>query len=286
MSAKQLFPYEEIRSLLFEYLAKQPSGNFSSAVEGVISLAKKHGLYAGSDGHFRRIGGPSYDLGQQDHRTVPEKIRQMFWQLLVQGILVFGSDDLNPNWPWFRVTEFGQQALGNQGARPYDPEGFLKEFAAKNPEADDVILDYLNEAVRTFNTGCYKAASVMLGCASERLILLLHETFENAFEDKAKQRAFAKTYRWTVSSKFDSLRCGLDAMIDRKKLPSDLAEAVRSDLVGVFELIRRIRNSAGHPNLPLDMRRETIYLSLAIFPEYARQVLRLIGHFRTHPAEP
>jgi len=75
-------------------------------------------------------------------------------------------------------------------------------------------------------------------------------------------------------------------MIGSGKLPKDLAEAVKSDLVGTFELIRRIRNSAGHPDLPKDLRRETVFLSLTVFTEYTRQVLRLAQHFKNNSAEP
>jgi len=286
MNGQTGFPRQEIRSLLLEYLSQHPQGQFSQAVQGVIDLAKKHGTYAGSKSNIQRMGGPSYDLDSHGYRVVPEAVRQLFWQFLVQGLLVWGSDDINPNLPFYRVADYGQSILKHESARPYGPDGFLKEFATTNSQADSVVLDYLEEAVRAFNSGCHKAAAVMLGCASEQLVLVLHEAFEEAIEDAGRREAFAKSYRWTVYSKFNSLRDGLNAMIEAGKLGGDLREAVRSDFVSGFELIRRFRNSAGHPELPLAMRRETIYLNLTVFPEYARQMLRLIEYFRSHTAEP
>jgi len=113
------FPYQEMRSLLLEYLAENLQGQFSYAVNGVIARAKSRGLYGGSDGSYRIIGGANYDLMRQDYKKAPEAIRQLFWQFLVQGILVFGHDDSNPNWPWYRVTEYGEHLLHRTDGRSH-----------------------------------------------------------------------------------------------------------------------------------------------------------------------
>lgn len=280
------FPYQELRALLLEYLSQEPEGNYTSAVSGTIELAKKRGLYAGQDPNHQvyRTGGSNYDLRAEDIYEVPESIRQLFWLFLVQGILVFGKNDINPNWPWYRVTDYGANVIKNQSASPYDPDGFLGEFAAINPKADRVVIGYLEEAVCTFNVGCFKASAVMLGCASERLILNLHETFENAIKDNHKQNQFKKSYNRTIHSKFTGLHNGLESMIGNRQLPKELHEATRSDLVSCFELIRRHRNSAGHPEFPSDIRRETIFLNLTIFPEYTKQVNRIIEYFELNEA--
>lgn len=277
------FPYQEARSLLLEYIQQNPRGQYAAAVRGVIDLAKRRGLYGGAKSAVRRIGGSNYDLGGADADRVPERVRQLLWELLVHGILVFGKDDLNPNWPWYRLTEYGEKALAEQQAQPYDPDGFLDDFAAVNPSADETVTSYLSEAVHTFNSGCYKASAVMLGCASEQLVLLLHEALGNSIKQQAKRDAFRKSSNWTIHSKFSSVRDGLEDMIAARKLPKELHEVVRSDLVSGFELIRRCRNSAGHPGLSEEMRRETIFMNLTVFREYARQVLRLIAHFRGQP---
>lgn len=280
------FPYQELRSLLLEYLDLNPIGNFTSAVTGVVELAKKHRLYSGSKTPLGYVGGPSYDSGPGDFQSVPEIVRQLLWQFLVQGILVFGKSDNSPNWPWYRITIYGKNVLRNKSPQPHDPDGFLREFTAINPTADRIVYDYLEEAVHALNTGCFKASAVMLGCASEQLILILHEVFAGAIQDPKKRKAFSKSYRWTIYSKFNRLRSGLESMIETGKLPRELHEAVRSDLVSGFELIRRHRNSGGHPDIPSNIRRETIFLNLTFFPEYARQVLQLIEYFKLSQAEP
>jgi len=85
------FPYQEMRSLLLKHLASKPIGKYENAISGVIELAKQCGLYSGSDTPLHYMGGPSYDLGPGDFQKVPELVRQLLWQLLVQGIIVFGK---------------------------------------------------------------------------------------------------------------------------------------------------------------------------------------------------
>ncbi|KKM05231.1 hypothetical protein LCGC14_1756150, partial [marine sediment metagenome] len=114
------------------------------------------------------------------YRVMPEAVRQLFWQLLVQGLLVWGCGDISPNWPLYRATDYGESILKHEGARPYDPDGFLKEFATTNPQADSVVLDYLEGAARVLNSDCHRAAAVILGRASEQLVLVLHQAFPQA----------------------------------------------------------------------------------------------------------
>lgn len=69
------FPYQELRSLLLKYLALNHIGNFTSAVTGVVELAKQYGLYSGSKTPLRYVGGQGYDLGPGDFQQVPEILR-------------------------------------------------------------------------------------------------------------------------------------------------------------------------------------------------------------------
>jgi len=139
------FPSRQIRSLLLEHLREEPSGSYHRAANGVARLAINMGLLAAT----LEVPGDeySYALSHQDSRLLRERVRQELWLLLSQGILVFGKDEDNPSWPWYRLTEYGGVVVQQQGAQPYDPDGFLTEFAQKNPEADPVIGRYIEEAV-------------------------------------------------------------------------------------------------------------------------------------------
>jgi hypothetical protein len=267
------FPFQQLRQLVFEHLKGHYRDQYEGIVRGVEQLVLARRLVTGQ-------------LSPNDRTNVREGIRQLMWQLLVQNIIVFGMDDANPTWPWYRVTGYGDSVLQGIGAQPHDPDGFMRDFKALNAAADPVVIDYLAESVRAFNHGCPKASLVMLGCASEKAILLLHETFESAISDTAKKAKFEKSYRWTISSKFDALRDGLLRMVDQKRLPKELHESVHNDLIGCFQLIRRQRNAAGHPEIASDVNADGLFLSLRVFAEYVRHIYMLIEHFQKNVADP
>jgi hypothetical protein len=265
------FPYEQTRALLLEFFQTHEQGQYVEAVAGVANLAAQKGLIQGAGNDGRSIES----LAHHERHRLQEQIRQTFWQLLVQEILVFGLNDMNANWPWYRLTEYGQDVVKGQGAQPYDPDNFLQEFQRENRDADPVIVDYLDEALRAFNHGCQKSAAVMIGAASEKALLLLLEAFEAAITDQGKRERFRKSYRWTISSKVQALKEGL-----AKNLPRDMEEAASNALQGLSERIRRVRNEAGHPEIFATPHPDANFLTLRVFTEYTRNVYLLIEHLK------
>ncbi len=79
----------------------------------------------------------------------------------------------NLGWPWMRLTEFGETVVAQGVPRPYDPEGYGADSCDAIPDLDAVVRDYISEAVAAQNRQLLRASSVMLGAASERLIMLL-----------------------------------------------------------------------------------------------------------------
>lgn len=271
---------EQVRSLLLEYLKTHDNGQYSDAVNGVIRLAVEKGLI-----QRPQEDGRSYldRLEHQDQKVIKERVRQAFWQLLVQGILVFGLNEGSPNWPWYRLTDHGQKVAEGQGAQPYDPDNCLQEFKRENPDADPVIVDYLDEALRAFNHGCQKSAAVMIGAASEKALLLLLEAFEAAIADEGKREKFRKSYNWTIASRYRALKNNLDRLVEAKVVPREQGEVVSGLLPVAFELIRRHRNAAGHPEIVATPKPDTNFLTLRGFTEYVRGIYLLIGHFKQNP---
>lgn len=280
------FPYQQTKALLLEYLYTNRSGQFSNVVTGVIELAVHKDLYQkgaakslspGTD--YRRL------LDGNDREYVPELLREIMWQLLVQNIVVFGLNESNPNFPWYRLTSYGEKVIEGVGPQPYDPDNFLDEFKNKNPNADSVIFEYLTEAVNAFNHDCQKASSVMLGAASEKAILLLFDIFLSKIKDVTKKNDFERDVRWSISSKFNTLHDRLLKMVNSKTLDRNLNDIVNSDLPGVFNLVRRQRNSAGHPELLSNIDKDSNFLNLRIFSEYINCIYKLIDYFNKNDAD-
>lgn len=278
--------YQQTRSLLLEHLKAAPQGQYTTAWDSVLYLAWKKGFLPGVSAPPSATSVTSFVVGER-REIVAEDVRQLLWSFLVQGIVVFGLDGNNPNWPFYRLTPHGKKVVDGQKPQPYDPDGFLAEFKRAVPSADPVVFEYLDEALRTFNHGCPRAAAVMLGAASEKLVLVLHEAFGTAIADPTKKAKFEKdsAKSWAISNKYAVLRDRLDLMVDGKKLKGEHADTVSGSLGGGFDLIRRTRNTAGHPEAPGDVDLDTLFLHLRIFTEYARRMAALIDHFRANQVD-
>lgn len=276
-----------VRPLLLEHLRSESKGQIASAAEAVAKAAISKGLLQPRPGQMV-VHGASADmlLGRPVFDELYMVVQQLLWQLLPQGVVVWGRDTANDKYPFYRVTPYGIQVVAAVSPQPYDPDGFLKEFARLIPGADAVVNEYLQEAVRSFNSNCHRAAAVLLGCASEKAMLLLHAQFESAISDPQRKSKFEKDSGGiSIYRKYEALKDRLDLMVQAKKLPREHVETVGSELPSGFELIRRCRNTAGHPELGGKADQDTVFLNLRSFTEYARRIASLIAYFQANPAD-
>lgn len=156
--------HQIVHPMVLEVLSRLPSGQFADLHHAVKDLASQHGFSA-------------------HENVVAERVRESMWQCLVQGLLLFGMDASNQTWPFYKLTEHGRRVIQQGAPQPYDPDGFLTHFKRAVPQADPTAYSYLEEAVATFNHACPRAAAVMLGCASEKIILVLIDALDNAIAD-------------------------------------------------------------------------------------------------------
>ena len=204
-------------------------------------------------------------------------VREILWELLVQGILAPGACGGKPDLPWFHLTEYGTQCLEEDAVVPHDPDAYLKRLKQSIGQTlDDIVLAYTTESLHTFLSGCYMAATVMLGVASERCVDLLIEAYVNGSANASDKKAFdheVKRAGRSVKRRFDVLRGNLLA-----NLPPALEDGLETDLdSGIFTLIRRSRNDAGHPAGCL-VDRDTARANLLLFPGYCKRVYALTGY--------
>lgn len=273
-----------LKPLVMGYLAKNPSGQVHAVVRGAVDLGVEKGLLDIPRGST---------ISQYEHSELFDRVQMIMWQLLPQGLLVWGlgnESSNNDKYPFYRLTEHGKNSVADSASKPqpYDPDGFLIEFNRIVPNADPIVLNYLEEAVRAFNATCYKSAAVMLGAASEKLTLLLCDKFESSITDPTKQSKFAKDCAAiSVSRKFSALKERLDLMVTARKFKDhhELRETIESELPAVSNLIRRCRNDAGHPDIPRQTDPDTVFLSLRVFVEYARKLYALLRYFDQNSAD-
>jgi hypothetical protein len=209
------------------------------------------------------------------------KLRDIFWELLIQGILAPGFNESNLELPFIHVTDYGMKCIEANSILPHDPDGYLERLKRLiGQPLDDIVLSYVREGLLTFLGGHYFSATVMLGVASEQCIDLLIEAYTNAIADTNRKISFAKKIEQAgrnVKNRFDKLRNELLAL----KVPPTLMDALDIQLSGIFTLIRYSRNDAGHPTGQV-VDRDMAHGNLLLFPQYCKRVYDLIEYFRTH----
>lgn len=271
--------YQQVFALVLEQLKLKSQGQYAELVDEVVALAMAKRLLPHSEA--RGFGSRA-----NTHSHEAELVRQAYWDCVVKGLIVPGMNDSNPGWPWYRVTAQGRPTIDAGSPQPYDRDGFIQHFRQMAPGADAIVDAYLVEAVVSFNSGCYRASAVMLGVASEQIVLLMIEAFTKALTDGGKKAAFEKELRaWQILNKYQALKSRLDLMVAAKKLPDDHVETVQTILGGVFELLRQYRNTAGHPNIPGALTADVVFINLRMFIEYARRTKLLIDYFVANDAD-
>jgi hypothetical protein len=252
----------DIRAVMLEYLKRSPEGQFN-----LIGDKSLHAL-------FQERGFPlqDEDLG---------RLQQVIHELYLDRIIFLGNSpkglgDQAWGWPFYRLTEYGKMVVNDREYQPYDPDGYLSRLKKEIPAVDEVVLRYLEEGLTCYRQYLLLAAAVMIGCAAEKVMLLLVDAFGRAISDtKAKEKYEKEIASWLISRKYEALWKRLESLAGQ--LPSGLGDNLHVILDRVFDLIRTTRNDAGHPT-GKQIEREAVYANLLLFPGYSKRVYGLIGY--------
>lgn len=187
------------------------------------------------------------------------------------GYLAWGYDLQNSSPPFIHVTERGRTALAHFSRDPFNPEGYLS-YLKFNSTINPVTESYVKEALATFNAGCYKSSAVMIGCATESIIMQLRETVLTKIKANGNTPT-ANLSDWKVKTVIDSLD---DEFTKRlTAFPRDLREIYESNWSVFISQIRRSRNDAGHPTSLDPVNEDIVHSSLLIFPELIKLIFLL-----------
>jgi hypothetical protein len=165
--------YEEIREIVVDIVIGEEkltyqADQFLNLVNGVAEVFGRRQPVPGRQGYVPR--------DSRLHPNDAELVRDVFWDLFRQGFITLGLNDSNPNWPFFRMSHFGKQALQNHKPfRFHDTASFIAIAMREVPDISPEAAAYLDEAVSAFYAGCLFASCVMLGVAAEAEFLRLVE---------------------------------------------------------------------------------------------------------------
>jgi hypothetical protein len=256
--------YSVLRSIVLEYLRKHQKGQVNFLSDEFRDIGKRMALHVGDD-----------DL---------DAIEVLFHEMYLERIIVSGKGVSTlpaMTWPLYRVTEYGKRVLASGDYVPHDSSGYLQRISSEIPGLDDVIIRYLEEALGCFRSDFLLAASVMIGCAAEKAVLILVDAFGKSLQTSGQKQQYEKdTKSWMISKKYEALWNRLEPLAP--KLPKYLSEDLHVILDRIFELIRTTRNEAGHPT-GRGVGRDTVYANLMLFPTHCRRVYGLIDYFDKNP---
>ena len=220
------------------------------------------------------------DTDVNDWRSVQQIIHEFY----IEGIIVPGPK-IQPNiisqshlltFPFYHVTEYGEKVLENTEYQPHDTDGYLQKIRAEIPTIDSVIIRYLEECLSCFRRNLLLSAAVMLGCASEKAVLLLIDSFSCTLLEANKTAFEKETSTFIISRKYNALWSRLEPMA--KELPDNLGDHLGNIIDRTFDIIRTTRNEAGHPSGNA-IEKETVHANLLLFPIFCKRIYKLINHF-------
>jgi len=255
--------YNNLRSLMLEYLRSNPNGQFD--------LIENSSIYL----FFQEHG---FTLGKRDQETLQEIIHALYIEKIIYlGNNLRASGIEAWNLPFYRLTQHGQKVVNATEYQPYDPSGYLSRIRNEIPKIDDVIIIYLEEGLNCFRSSYLFSSAVMIGCAAEKAMLLLIDAFGQAISNPTYRQEYEKeTKFWMINRKYEALWKRLEPISPR--LPPQLGDELHVILDRIFDLIRKTRNEAGHPTgKRIDL--ETIHANLLLFPSYCKRVYGLLDYF-------
>jgi len=151
-----------------------------------------------------------------------------------------------PSGDRYDVTPRGKQwAGGTDDPLPEDTAGYMKLLKQNVSALDQVVEEYISNALIAFNGGAYFAAAVMVGAAAEKAIYMLAEAMVPAFKAVSRRTKLEQLFK-AKRSLVHFLEFIRDTLQMNAKLldPSDNAI---TQIAGMFDAIRVQRNDAVHP---------------------------------------
>ena len=270
---------EELRPFVLNCIKNFPSGRslqVISLINQVIETLIDQGYYGDKlKAEFpRRKRGRELDSDR-------EKIREIMWELIIQGVLLPGVTDTQPGLPFLTLTDYGKQVVALGEIQPHDPDGYLTYLKNEIPTLDAEIERYITESLQAYRRGLLLSSAVTMGVASEKAFILLHEELTNSITDPVKKKKFQDLQAsYKTKEKFDKVKKEL--MSNKSKYPRKISENLETHLDTIFQVIRVTRNEVGHPTGKI-LNRGEVFVRLQLFVEYTKIVYQLIDWLQFNP---
>ena len=216
-------------------------------------------------------------VGRRDDEA-QRAVLTLWYDLFRMGMVAPGFNLMNPDLPFVHVTDAGRKALENVSRDPSNPDGYLSHLRSQG-FGDPIAVSYIEEAVLDYTSGCHKSVAVMVGCATERLVLIVRDELVDGF-NRQSRAVPTNLSDWRYKTVRDAISAELDA--NRQHMEQRLKEAYSAFWLPQTEQPRLYRNDAGHPQSIAPVTPETVHSNLLIFPELAKLVTALVAWIKAH----
>ena len=181
----------------------------------------------------------------------------------------------------FVLTTMGQQWLSNHEPLPEDRDGYVRALTEYVPNIDPIVLQYVREALVTFDRDALFASAVMIGAASEKTLYMLLDGLHVAVQDAVEKKKIEKAISERSLPKMYRVIDENLARAKRTGMPYTVHEEADRHLLSLQDSIRVQRNHAVHPQIG-QVTRESLRLSLTAFPFACKKVYDLIGWLKAN----
>jgi hypothetical protein len=215
---------------------------------------------------------PPYKLSGDEESA----FKEIVWELALQGVISPVGKGVEGLFYGARLTEYGRKCVAQERVLPHDIDGYLTNLRdSMGGEPDEMLLQYVKEALDCFHRNNLQAAVVMLGVAAERSLQILKDVHVELLDEDERQKALKKLNNRNLRTRFDALW----KRVQKPGIPEDLQDKLEGDFWGTFQLIRRSRNEAGHFTT-VETDKLTVLACLASFPGYVRTLFQLLNHLQ------
>lgn len=203
-------------------------------------------------------------------------VMEATWALIARRLAyIDGRQTASENWKLL-VTAAGREVAAGREPNPDVPHEYLGTIRINVPSVDDIVLDYLSDALKTYTECSYRPSVLMLGVASEAAFIQVAHAVAIALSrsgrggEGQKLQALLDRPRTTASHLFEETR----RRIDVSAIPTTIRTDMKMALDFTSDVLRQARNEAGHPS-GQHFDRETARARLFVFPHYLRKLYEL-----------
>ncbi len=210
-------------------------------------------------------------LGIHNNLQKEQAVLTCIHDLYRTGYVSWGFNIANPNPNWCHLTEQGRKALEHFSRDPINPEGYLA-YVRSVGQLNTIAQAYIEEALKTYSSNCFKATAVMIGAATESIVIQLRDALVSRMTSFGYTPS-ADLKNWQIKKVLDAIEKELEKKAG--DMPKKLSEAFSAYWPAFAHQIRTVRNDAGHPTSADAITQDTVHASLLIFPELLKLVLTL-----------